>query len=90
MFLKGTRVQASMFGADIELFANTLKVLHIYYISNLIVAHVEPMHRIVPHNYQWTINKRTPVIEIPVDEENGIPIPLSLMDFDDFYKYMNA
>ncbi|KAJ8434601.1 hypothetical protein Cgig2_025027 [Carnegiea gigantea] len=80
---KFQRVQASIFGTDIKLFANTSKVLHKYHVSNAIVAPVEPMHQI-------TINKRTLVIEIPIDEENGIPIPLSLMDFNDFHKYMNA
>jgi len=68
MFLKGTRVQASIFGIDIELFANTLKVLHKYHISNAVVTPVEPMHRIVPHNYQWIINNRTPAIKIPLDD----------------------
>jgi len=77
-------VRASIFGADIELFANTLKVLHKYRISNAVVTPIEPIHRIEPHNYQWIINKRTPVIEIPLDKEQSIPVPLNLVKFNDF------
>jgi len=46
MLLKGTRVQALIFGTDIELFANTLKILHKYYISNAVVTPVEPIHEL--------------------------------------------
>jgi len=45
-------VQASIFGADVELFANTLKVLRKYHTSNVVMTPIEPTYQIVLHNYQ--------------------------------------
>ena len=40
-----------------DLFANTLKVLHKYQMSNATVTPIDTTHQIVPHDYKWTINQ---------------------------------
>ena len=52
---------------------------------------IEPRHRIVDHDYQWTINAKTPIIEIANDEESSnIKLTLSLVTFEDFPKYVDS
>ena len=52
---------------------------------------IEPQHRIVDYDYQWTINAKTPIIEITDDEESSnIKPTLSLVTFEDFPKYVNS
>ncbi|KAL2894289.1 Replication protein A 70 kDa DNA-binding subunit B [Bienertia sinuspersici] len=85
---KGTRVQATIFGRDIDSFANSLNILGHYYISNAMVKPIVEKHRIVNHPYQWIISTRTPVSEIPKSEtkENLITTPFSLVPFYELKK----
>ncbi|KAL2925157.1 Replication protein A 70 kDa DNA-binding subunit B [Bienertia sinuspersici] len=89
---QGTRVQATIFGRDIDSFANSLNILGHYYISNAMVKPIAEKHRIVNHPYQWIISTRTPVSEIPECEakENLIAAPLSLVPFCELEKYIDS
>ena len=64
-------------------------MLHKYQISNGTVTPVDSTHQIVLHDYQWTINKRTPITKL-VYAETEITIPLSLVQFSNLHKYMNV
>ena len=42
------------------------------------------------HDYQWTINAKTPIIEITKNEESSnIKPTFSLVKFEDFPKYVD-
>ena len=52
---------------------------------------IELRHRIVDHDYQWTINVKTPIIEITDNEESSnIKPTFGLVKFEDFSKYVDS
>ncbi|KAL2894003.1 Replication protein A 70 kDa DNA-binding subunit B [Bienertia sinuspersici] len=79
---QGTRVQATIFDRDIDLFANSLNILGHYYISNAMVKPIAEKHRIVNLPYQWIISTRT--------LENLIAAPFSLVPFCELEKHMDS
>ncbi|KAK3183378.1 hypothetical protein Dsin_030664 [Dipteronia sinensis] len=87
--IKGTRIQSSIFGNDIELFKDTLIISRSYRISNAFVKAIRPEHRIVDNDYQWTINGRTLVQEI-IEEKLIIPSTFSFVSFADLEKYKDC
>lgn len=64
---QGSKVQATIFGGDIDVFKNNLKLYHTYAISNSNVTPIEEIHRAVNNEYQWIISSRTPVRGIHID-----------------------
>ena len=65
--LQGTKIQATIFGKDIDAFEDKLIVLKSYSISNTIKCYsmtIEEVNKIVDNNFQWTINNYTSIDEI--------------------------
>lgn len=84
-------MQASIFGNDIRLLANTLKPLHKYCISNASVQGIDSKFRVVPNEYQWTISGRTPIIELNNTEEASLIAPVfNFVSFSDLFKHINS
>ncbi|KAG6705369.1 hypothetical protein I3842_07G176100 [Carya illinoinensis] len=67
-FRQGNRVQAVIFGKDIDLRNDTLYIYQSYYIANALVRTMDPRHQRGPNQFQWTINSKTIVEEIEEDE----------------------
>lgn len=65
--LQGTKIQATVFGTDIRVFENTLKLFHVYSITNAAINLTVERFRFLAQNCQLIINARTPVQEIKVD-----------------------
>lgn len=64
---QGTKVQATIFGNDIHVFKDNLKLYQTYAISNANVTPIEQIHSTVQNEVQWVISSRTPVREIQID-----------------------
>ena len=62
--LQGTKIQATIFGKDIDAFEDKLIVLKSYSISNATMMTIEEVNKIVDNNFQWTINNYTSIDEI--------------------------
>ncbi|PON34185.1 Replication factor A protein [Trema orientale] len=91
----GTRVQATIFDDDIECLENTLTVFKTYNISKAIVTRILPIHRIVDNEYQWTINAKTEVHEVAMEEAINYaqdPLHFAFVPFSalDQYKHRTA
>ncbi|KAL5543529.1 hypothetical protein UlMin_007313 [Ulmus minor] len=87
---EGTKVQTTIFDSDIKRFSNVLTLYKSYYISNAVVKTIPPQHRIANNDYQWHINSKTVVEEVP---EEHSPISLSLYNFVPFseiHKYIKS
>ncbi|KAG5540525.1 hypothetical protein RHGRI_020666 [Rhododendron griersonianum] len=65
--IEGTKIQATVFGTDIRVFENTLKLFHVYSITNAAINLTVERFRFLEQNCQLIINARTPVQEIKVD-----------------------
>ncbi|KAI8020166.1 Replication protein A 70 kDa DNA-binding subunit B [Camellia lanceoleosa] len=65
---QGTKIQASIFGDDIEILGNTLQLFTAYSISNAVVKCIPVEHCLVIYEYQWTISARTCIEEISDDQ----------------------
>ncbi|KAK4842645.1 hypothetical protein QYF36_025313 [Acer negundo] len=83
---EGTRVQASICGANIKLFEDTLIVSKSYQISNAYVKKIKSEHRIVENDLQWTVNGRTLVREVE-DDQVMVPAAFSFVSFSDLENY---
>ncbi|KAG8382348.1 hypothetical protein BUALT_Bualt05G0068000 [Buddleja alternifolia] len=71
-----TKLQAIAYSPDIDLMQNIPQLLETYYISNAKVTVVDPRFQVVPHMYQWIINRRTAIKHVNDDalpREFGIP-----------------
>ena len=64
MCFQGTRVMATIFANQINLFEHNLKLFQTYYISNAGVNFVEKKYRLGPHPWQWTIHGSTLIQEV--------------------------
>ncbi|KAK3226210.1 hypothetical protein Dsin_006072 [Dipteronia sinensis] len=89
LFATGTRVHASIFGADIKPFEDTLTISKIYHISNAFVKPIKPEHKIVENDLQWTINGRTLVKEVK-DAQVIVPDAFSFVLCADLEKYKDC
>ncbi|KAF5931490.1 hypothetical protein HYC85_032363 [Camellia sinensis] len=54
--VQGIRVQAIIYEGQIDKFEDIPEVFKSYYISNAMVKSVQEKYRIVPNEWQWTIN----------------------------------
>ncbi|KAK4846191.1 hypothetical protein QYF36_014181 [Acer negundo] len=86
---EGTRVQASIFGADIKFFEDTLIVSKNYQISNAYVKPIKSDHRIVENDLQWTVNGRTLVREVE-DDQVMVPAAFSFVPFADLENHKDC
>ncbi|KAG5552505.1 hypothetical protein RHGRI_010554 [Rhododendron griersonianum] len=64
---EGNKMQATIFGYNIRILQNTLKMYHTYCITNAAVGQTPEKYRFLENKYQLAINARTPVEEIQID-----------------------
>uniref|UniRef100_A0A7N2KP18 DUF223 domain-containing protein n=1 Tax=Quercus lobata TaxID=97700 RepID=A0A7N2KP18_QUELO len=64
---EGNRVQAVLFGHDIQLHDDTLIQARTYFITNALKP-IPTKLRLVDHNYRWIINTRTVIKDVLEDE----------------------
>ncbi|KAG5557534.1 hypothetical protein RHGRI_007691 [Rhododendron griersonianum] len=64
---EGNKMQATIFGYNIRILQNTLKMYHTYCITNAAVGQTLEKFRFLENKYQLAINARTPVKEIQID-----------------------
>lgn len=65
--MQGTKVQGTIFGQDMNVLKDTLKMYKTYSISNAVVQPTPPEHRVIDNDYQWLLYARTPIEEIVVE-----------------------
>ncbi|KAI8572003.1 hypothetical protein RHMOL_Rhmol01G0164900 [Rhododendron molle] len=65
--IEGTRIQATVFGSNIRIFENTLKLFYTYSITNAGVDTTPEEFRFLEQRCQLNINARMPVEEMKVD-----------------------
>ncbi|KAH9621194.1 hypothetical protein KSS87_017238 [Heliosperma pusillum] len=89
---QGMRVQATIFGEDIESLSNTLHTLGHYYVSNAIVRLIPEQHRIVNNKYQWTLSTKNPIREVSEEELDGrvIAANFNLVSFSHLPQYVES
>ncbi|KAG5566130.1 hypothetical protein RHGRI_001906 [Rhododendron griersonianum] len=64
----GTKIQATIFGPDIEILEHTLKVYHTYSIRNAQITKTpDDCHHVANNILQWKLLSRTPVEKITVE-----------------------
>ncbi|KAG5558126.1 hypothetical protein RHGRI_008145 [Rhododendron griersonianum] len=64
---EGTKIQATIFGSDIEILEHTLTVYHTYSIRNAQISKTpDDCYHVANNALQWKLLSRTPVEEIPV------------------------
>ncbi|XP_041003912.1 replication protein A 70 kDa DNA-binding subunit B-like [Juglans microcarpa x Juglans regia] len=92
MDVEGNRVQAVIFGKDIDLRDDTLNVYQSYYIANAFVKPLDARHRREAYELQWIINSRTIVENIEYDESPLKPPDYNIIPFNqlDIYKDTDA
>ncbi|XP_042950394.1 replication protein A 70 kDa DNA-binding subunit B-like [Carya illinoinensis] len=87
---QGNRLQAVIFGKDIDLHDDTLQVFQSYYIGNTYVKAIDPRHKIESHEYQWIINSRT-IIENVEDDEPVLKDPeYNIIPFNELDAYKDT
>ncbi|KAH9605684.1 hypothetical protein KSS87_004920 [Heliosperma pusillum] len=86
------RVQATIFGKDIESLSNTLYTLGHYYVSNAIVRPIPEQHRIVNNKYQWTLSTKNPIREVSEEELDGrvIAANFNIVSFSHLPQYVDS
>ncbi|XP_042950349.1 replication protein A 70 kDa DNA-binding subunit D-like [Carya illinoinensis] len=82
---QGNRLQATIFGNDINSREDSLQMFRSYYIINAYVKLLDPKYQTESHQYQWIINAKTIIEEIPENEQQvKIPkynlIPINELD----------
>ncbi|XP_042940518.1 uncharacterized protein LOC122275493 [Carya illinoinensis] len=87
---EGNRVQATMFGTDIDPRENTLKILQSYYIIDAYVKPVDPKYKIGEYQYQWTLNSKTIIEDVPQNEEQIDAPKYEIIPFKDLEAYRGS
>ncbi|KAK9128754.1 hypothetical protein Syun_017551 [Stephania yunnanensis] len=65
---EGYRIQATIFGNDINLFESRLQTKVACRISNAFVKEIEARYRLVPSPHQWSISRNTLIKKVPDSE----------------------
>ncbi|KAG5524309.1 hypothetical protein RHGRI_031096 [Rhododendron griersonianum] len=84
----GTRVQCTIWNADIQVLKDTLQLYHSYTISNAKVEVTPSDYRIVDDPLQWTFSSRTPIEEIPDAIYNIRDIKYQFVELQDLNEYV--
>ncbi|KAJ7969363.1 Replication protein A subunit [Quillaja saponaria] len=87
---EGTKVQASIFGAEIDLFGTTLSYMNYYNIAGAIVSTIEPRYCLVSSQFQWKLSSRTYIEQLPNDEEFPTLNLHIFTPFDQFGKHVDS
>ncbi|XP_042972733.1 uncharacterized protein LOC122304524 [Carya illinoinensis] len=61
-----------------------------YYISNAYVKPLDPKYRIETYEYQWILNAKTIIEEVPKDERQLEPPKYQLISFNELDAYKNS
>lgn len=86
--MQGTRVQCTIWNADIQVLKDTLQLYHSYTISNAKVEVTPSDYRIVDNPLQWTFSSRTPIEEIPDAVYNIRDIKYQFVELQDLNEYV--
>ena len=89
IYIQGNRVQAVLFGHDIQLHEDTLIQARTYFITNVLVKPIPTKLCFVDHNYQWIINTRTVIEDVLEDEILFHTTDYSFVPFDEFHKFID-
>ena len=89
IYIQGNRVQAVLFGRDIQQHEYTLIQAKMYFITNALVKTNPTKLRLVDLNYQWIINTRTVIEDVSEDEISFHTTEYSFVPFDEFHKYID-
>ncbi|XP_042969224.1 replication protein A 70 kDa DNA-binding subunit B-like [Carya illinoinensis] len=84
------QLQATIFDKDIDSRQDTLHIFQSYYISNAYVKPLDPKYRIETYEYQWILNAKTIIEEVPKDEGQLEPPKYQLIPFNELDAYKNS
>ncbi|KAH7851549.1 hypothetical protein Vadar_013226 [Vaccinium darrowii] len=84
---EGTRIQAVIFGNDIDTLGETLKIYHTYCIRNATVQEIPTRHKIIESPNQWILSERTPIEEATVDDLSMRNLKYNFMPLGDIANY---
>ncbi|KAH7861756.1 hypothetical protein Vadar_030423 [Vaccinium darrowii] len=84
---EGTRIQAVIFGNDIDTLGETLKIYHTYCIRNAMVQEIPTRHKIIESPNQWILSERTPIEEATVDDLSVRNLKYNFMPLGDTANY---
>ncbi|KAG6719332.1 hypothetical protein I3842_03G000100 [Carya illinoinensis] len=87
---EGNQLQATIFDKDIDSRQDTLHIFQSYYISNAYVKPLDPKYRIETYEYQWILNAKTIIEEVPKDEGQLEPPKYQLIPFNELDAYKNS
>ncbi|KAL2492233.1 Uncharacterized protein Adt_27861 [Abeliophyllum distichum] len=90
MDLKGNKVQATLYDANINAFEDQLILGKTYLISNATVRDTKHEYRSLVGEKQWTITGRTRIEELPEDNMALIFSTYEFTAFDELEKYMDS
>ncbi|XP_042944515.1 uncharacterized protein LOC122278387 [Carya illinoinensis] len=79
-----------IFDKDIDSQQDTLHIFQSYYISNAYVKPLDPKYRIETYEYQWILNAKTIIEEVPKDERQLEPPKYQLIPFNELDAYKNS
>ncbi|XP_042941344.1 uncharacterized protein LOC122276004 [Carya illinoinensis] len=86
----GNQLQATIFDKDIDSRQDSLHIFQSYYISNAYVKPLDPKYRIETYEYQWILNAKTIIEEVPKDEGQLEPPKYQLILFNELDAYKNS
>ncbi|KAG2674687.1 hypothetical protein I3760_13G149600 [Carya illinoinensis] len=84
------QLQATIFDKDIDSRQDTLHIFQSYYINNAYVKPLDPKYRIETYEYQWILNAKTIIEEVPKDEGQLEPPKYQLIPFNELDAYKNS
>ncbi|KAK9134494.1 hypothetical protein Syun_013824 [Stephania yunnanensis] len=86
---EGYRIQAKIFGNDINLFESRLQTKVAYRISNAFVKEIEARHRLVPSPHQWSISRNTLIKKVPDSETFPLIEEVKFVTLDEIDEYLD-
>ncbi|KAH7840808.1 hypothetical protein Vadar_021917 [Vaccinium darrowii] len=86
---EGTKVQGTIFGKDISVLKDTLKIYQTYSASNAVVQPTPPEHRVINNDHQWLLYARTPIEENHVPELSIRALQYGFVPLTELQKYAN-
>ncbi|KAK9117957.1 hypothetical protein Scep_016050 [Stephania cephalantha] len=87
---EGYRIQATIFGNDINLFESRLQTKVAYRISNAFVKEIEARYRLVPSPHQWSISRNTLIKKVPDSETFPLIEEVKFVTLDQIDEYLDV
>ncbi|KAL2507542.1 replication protein A 70 kDa DNA-binding subunit B-like [Forsythia ovata] len=88
--VKGSTVQATLYGQNITAFQDELILEKIYLISNALVKLTSEEYKAKSGEVQWTISGRTRIRLVEENNSNLLISTYSFTDFENLPKYMDS